>query len=477
MLGDKHKRILEALAQSSRADRLLIFIGAGVSRDYGLPNWVELAEQLGVSAVDSGNLPDSFSEYVLRHGKLGLDDFLESKLGLRPAEIRPATRLLLELRCVALVSTNCDRIIETAMSALGVPYKVFLDDHDLSEFHTTPWLKLIKFHGSLDRKETLVFTREEYASHEGNVPGLRLKVAELIRYCSVLFIGYSLADPDLRNLMQLVAAGGPAHLRQMVGFFPQHEIRDGWRKLYLNETIRRHAPLLEISFDDFGSDPASAVTSFLHELRELVSPKTLPLLERQCVIFTNGYTTTLKTELCGYLANCCLGIRLFATHRYGRCTVDGILDIAMRNTRYDMMLNDAARAVEEGVSVILDGTFSKSEWRTPIYEMAHSMKARVIVIKTLCEDEAYIRMRLWRRRLDHSRSEHEVTDFANFQVTRKAVVEHPVESDSGLTSLDVDFITFKNHGDRSITLSHPASKDAQTIGQLMRVSPFMSSHI
>jgi predicted kinase len=125
----------------------------------------------------------------------------------------------------------------------------------------------------------------------------------------------------------------------------------------------------------------------------------------------------------------------------------------------------------------LDGTFADPAWRDRVYALAHNHGARVIVLRTCCEDEAYIRARLWRRRLDHSRSEHEVTRFENFSLTYAEVTESPVEADRALAEESVDLVTFDNNGDRAVRTSVGASVDAEMIAELIRISPLMSSSI
>lgn len=466
----------ESLAQAARSDQLLIFIGSGFSASYGLPTWRELVESLHNPDPDLMDLPGEFSKFVTRNGSLELSQFLERKLGKRPPNPNAATSLLLETRCAALVSTNCDRILETAAAQLGVPLRVFAEDSDLIDFHSTPAVKLIKLHGTLDRKETLTFTREQYEVRPTNAPALYRTVAEMMAYCRVIFLGYSISDPDLFEIIRLASNGRPDRMSQMIGLFARNELMDTWRRLFLDNRVRLNAPLLEIAFEDFGKDPSTGLTEFLRTLRERISPTALPRLSRQCLIFTNGYTATLKTEVTAYLANC-LGVPILATHRYGECTSNGLLEDSLRNRRYEEMFIDAESLVSRGYSVVLDGTFASPGWRERAYRLALDCGAAPIIVKTICDDEVYIRARLWRRKLDHSRSEHEVTRFENFVITNHDVMAHPCEQDPNFTVARTEIITFRNDGDRSVSVNRPTSKDAELIAELIRVSPLMSISI
>jgi hypothetical protein len=336
----RNEEVVELLAQAARSNRLVIFIGSGVPAEYGWPSWVALAKELNNPDPDLNDLPGEFSRFVARNGALALVELLERKLGKRPAEIMPATRRLLEIRSAVLVSTNCDRTLETTARQLGAPIRVFTDDADLIDFHSTPALRVVKLHGSLDRPDSLTFTREQYESISHRTSSLHRRIAELMTYCRVLFLGFSMADPDFHRLMKLTGEGHPDRISQMVGLFPRAELDGSWRRMVIDEKVRLNAPLLEIANEDYGDTPSEGLVGFLQQLRNLVSPESLPGLAQQCVIFTNGYTATLKTEVTSYLANR-LGIPVLATHRYGRCTSDGLLDPDLRGRRYEELIGDA----------------------------------------------------------------------------------------------------------------------------------------
>jgi predicted kinase len=473
MTGEQSDQVLELLAQAARSDRLLLFVGSGIS---SLPSWAELVADLNGGVPHTSDYPGEFSGYVERNGMRALHEFLERKLGMRPADVEMQIRLLLETRSTAIVSTNCDHIIETAAAHLGVPLKIFAEDSDLVDFHSTPCLRLVKLHGDLDRKESLVFTHDQYEDLPRSKPALIRTVVELFNSSRVLFLGFSMADPDFRQLMELTGNGKPDRVSQMIGLFRRAELGGQWRQLALDTAVRNHVPLRELSYEEFGDSPTDGLQNFLCRLKTLVSPASLPRLEKQCIIFTNGCTATLKTETTAYLANC-LGIPVLATHRYGRCTENGLLDSDLRASRYAELQVEAENLLSRGFSVVLDGTFSDRSWREEIYRLAEQHEAHPIVIRTVCDDTAYIRSRLWRRRLDHSRSEHEVTKFENYQMTYSAVKAEPVAEDEMFQRLNGEIVTFQNHADRAVRVPSAASEEARVIAELIRISPLMSVEI
>lgn len=473
MTGQPPHHVLELLAQAARSNRLLLFVGSGIS---DLPSWSELVDALTDPAGHSSDYPREFSAYVERNGMRALHEFLERKLGKHPTEVEEQVRLLLETRSLAIVSTNCDHIIETAAQQLGVPLKIFAEDSDLADFHSTPCLRLVKLHGDLDRKESLIFTHEQYEQLPQQKPALIRTVVELFNSSRVLFLGFSMADPDFRQLMKLTGHGKPDRVSQMIGLFRRAELGGQWRQIALDTSVRNNVPLKELAYEDFGDTPTDGLRNFLTQLKSLASPTSFPKLKRQCVIFTNGCTATLKTEATIYLANC-LGIPVLATHRYGPCTKNGLLSSDLREFRYKELQVEAENLLGRGFSVVLDGTFADRSWREQIYRLAQQHGAHPIILRTVCDDTSYIRSRLWRRRLDHSRSEHEVTKFENYQITHDAVKEHPVCQDRVLQRLNGDIVTFQNHADRVVSVSADASDEANIVANLIRLSPLMSMEI
>ncbi len=467
------KRIIDSLVQAARSDRLLVIIGSGFSASCGLPTWRELAISLHNPDPDFTDIPGEFSRFTERRGAPELDSLLERQLGKTLPAPDAIAALLLEIRCAAFVSTNCDHIIEAAASQLGLPLRVFVDDSDLIDFHSTPAVKLIKLHGTVDRKETLTFTREQHKARRASASALYTAVAGLMAYCRTLVLGYSVSDPDLFEIIRLAGGGRPDRTSQIVGIFPKVELADTQRGLTLNQNLRSSVPFLKFAYEDFEDSPSADLKGFLTQLREHISPSSSPRLSKQCIILTNGHTATLKTELTAYIANC-LSIPLLATHRYGPCTANGLLQDDLRNQRYEELLLDAGSLAARNYSVVLDGTFTNPEWRQRVYSLAIMHRATPIIIKTVCDEEPYILARLWRRKLDHSRSEHEVTEFANFIMTRNDMIVNPCEEDAGFGASGAEVVTFRNDSHRSVTIGESASVDARLIVDLIKVSPLMS---
>ena len=90
---------------------------------------------------------------------------------------------------------------------------------------------------------------------------------------------------------------------------------------------------------------------------------------------------------------------------------------------YDLLLADARRAISQGKSAIVDGSFLQRAWREPFVALAAELKAPFCMVETVA-DEATVKRRLEARAHDpHEASE---ADWEVYQKLSKRV-EPPVE--------------------------------------------------
>jgi len=119
------------------------------------------------------------------------------------------------------------------------------------------------------------------------------------------------------------------------------------------------------------------------------------------LVLINGHVACLKTTL-GYLLAPILQLGHVTTSVLGEFVSDATAPNfnALREARYRTTTAITREFLREGVSVILDGTFSRRAWREAIYHLADQFGVEdVVAITCVCSNPAIVQQRLAYRRI------------------------------------------------------------------------------
>jgi hypothetical protein len=220
---DDGVKLPDELLQALTSDRLVVFVGAGVSmrayRDQPphtyYPGFQELAEQIAqrighaISEKDKGYLRDNYVDRILGEWDDKTGDIKEhaasilrtNESGQRLDRHRAIIRLFTPKLTPRIVTTNFDRLLTRALNAEG------RTGDNRWNITMAPFLPPVRrfsgicyLHGSVDEPNDMVLTDKDIGCAYMD-EGWALRFAHsMFQQFHVLFVGYSLEDPPLRYL-------------------------------------------------------------------------------------------------------------------------------------------------------------------------------------------------------------------------------------------------------------------------------------
>jgi hypothetical protein len=260
-IPDVPDKLVEAVA----GRKAILFAGAGASRgemqegndsvEQYLPGWGDLLIRLVDHARKIGRLTSSEASKLKRAVKdqkfLFVAEVIRRKLGAREYDealedifrdprLKPTKRhrLITEISFAAILTTNYDKLIESAYALHGYipPTYTFDNAPDIISALSHERFFILKAHGDIDRKDTIILSERDYRDAVYRQPGYRAALNTIFITKTILFIGTSLTDTDINLVLESVSetfgGKGPKHY----ALLPRREAGDPelqhWRDFF-----------------------------------------------------------------------------------------------------------------------------------------------------------------------------------------------------------------------------------------------------
>ena len=201
------------LISAMKTGRTMLFMGSGVSATLGVPTWsgliAKLANKLGYDerllappGVNYLTLAQFFYEKYKQSGIADLCNEMSAEWNASEEKLKNSEvhKLLYKLRFPTIYTTNYDQNLENAFRLFGGDPLVV---NDISQFGLgkASDQTIIKFHGDLTDPNRIVLTESQYFERLNFEAPLDIRLRSDALSNSILFIGYSLSDINVRLLL------------------------------------------------------------------------------------------------------------------------------------------------------------------------------------------------------------------------------------------------------------------------------------
>lgn len=278
---DKHKDLKEYLRQSGqkppflrlceliRKQRIAPFIGAGLSKNYGLPLWGEALNEVLNKLASSEELPKNkksiINEYLkskkyldaadelykfsqVRVENYLLNNFDANQLGLLKKKKNTQLAMLIpEITDSCIVTTNFDDIIEKSFIEANKPIEGYMHGKQHQNQFTSKLIRgercILKLHGQFDSNESHIFSKEQYdeAYGKGEIDYTK-QIPKTLRQIfishSLLFIGCSLAQDKTIDVFHEVFQSNDFEVPNHFAILPETENNNGKEEYLLDRGIQ-----------------------------------------------------------------------------------------------------------------------------------------------------------------------------------------------------------------------------------------------
>lgn len=264
--------------------RCIIFLGSGASAScidpangQKPPTWVALLNE-AMGLVRDQDIPAIARKLIEQEKYLDAAELIFSRV--ESAEARTFYRqrfaipkyepsqiheIVLELDPKLVITTNYDEIYDnfcrSGEAGDGYSVRRYYEDSVLDEIRSTARI-VIKAHGCITDTSKMVLTRSQYFRARADYPGFFSILDSLFLVNTLLFIGYSFADPDIQLVLESAQLTVPSR-------HPHYALVSSGRHQAISAAIRStyNVKLLEYNAPDH--DHSEGIQA-LSELKDLV---------------------------------------------------------------------------------------------------------------------------------------------------------------------------------------------------------------
>lgn len=255
---------IRKIQAASENNKLIIFVGAGVSANSNIPTWSQLidvfAKELGIEDWVASSTEDYLKIPQYYYNERGEKEYYDKLLEVFESKNyfpNPIHKLIFDLNPKNIITTNFDNLLEQASEEFSGFYHTVTEDIDLS--YDINNRMIIKMHGDFSKKN-IVLKEDDFLQYAQKFSLIEHYLKSLLATNTVLFIGYSINDPNFKLIFQWVKDVLKGH------FQPAYLLECSRTPNYLEFNYYKNKGINVLYYGNFESEIRKCPNVISHEL-------------------------------------------------------------------------------------------------------------------------------------------------------------------------------------------------------------------
>lgn len=230
---------IQKIVDANFKRNLAIFVGSGISIAANKPGqefkrWSGLIDKMkgempGVKEDDYLKLAQLYYLHDKNQYAKKVKDFIP-----KVKESSVVHRQIIELNPQIIITTNWDDLLTVAAKECSSIYDTICSDKELSKSILAN--KIIKMHGDF-RHKNFVLKEEDYIKYQSNFPLIENFVKSILSTHTILFIGYSYNDINLKYIMTWLQSNSPSAPEMFLTVNEKNDFQERYLKNYGIKTL------------------------------------------------------------------------------------------------------------------------------------------------------------------------------------------------------------------------------------------------
>lgn len=267
------REVINEFSKALVEGRGAVFVGAGISTPSGVPGWADLLQGMAETRLGIQLNPDDDLPLIAQHivnctnNRAPLIAHFRDVLQKTYAH-NAYHAILAKTNVKCLWTTNYDTLLEEAFRS---HFKVMVraSDESISRGGRVSEIEVVKMHGCIEQSgaNDLVVTQEDYDDFFEQRPATAHRLRQDLVDRQFLFVGYSYADSNIRNIVVEARRLGKRALRQH--YIVLRRVKDGTKEEIAAKQARQDLWLSDLSRVGIAAcqiDEFSELESILQEI-------------------------------------------------------------------------------------------------------------------------------------------------------------------------------------------------------------------